>query len=176
MVKVGVVLGRFQPFHKGHLSYLLLALKNTKSLIIGITTPGKLPTKYEPENPLRFGKENNPFSFSQRKEMIKAALKKKGVTLKRIRFIHFMPQKLKIWHSKVPRNSTYFLILRPLDDKQVSEMKAQGLNVKILKVIKEDKYKGLNVRRLLKEDSRWEALVPKPVADYINRLKSVKKV
>ncbi len=175
MVKVGVVLGRFQPFHNGHLSYFLLALKNTKSLIIGITTPGKKPTRYEPKNPLRFGKENNPFSFSQRREMIKAALKTRGVNLKRIRFIHFMPQKLKIWQSQVPSSATYFLILRPSDSKQVSEMKAQGLNIKILKVIKEDKYKGFNVRRLLKDDSNWEALVPKPVADYINRLRRHEK-
>ena len=73
----GVVVGRFQPFHKGHLDYVLKALLQTENLYIGITTPGKIATKYEPKNIDRFGKKNNPFTFKERKKMI-SALAKEG--------------------------------------------------------------------------------------------------
>lgn len=174
MVKVGVVLGRFQPFHKGHLNYVLLALRASRTLIIGITTPGKKPTQYEPQDPQRFGKRNNPFNFLERKKMIKDALTEEGIALKKVKFIHFRPERLDLWLKKVPRNVTYFLILRTKDKSQAAEMRSQGLKVRILKVIKEDEYKGLNVRKLLKADSKWINLVPESTANFLKE-KSVKK-
>lgn len=174
MVKVGVVLGRFQPFHKGHLSYVLLALKESKTLIIGITTPGKKPTQYEPQAPQRFGKRNNPFNFLERRKMIKDALAEEGVDLQRVKFIHFKPERVDLWFKKVPRNVTYFLILRTKDKNQAVEMRSQGLKVRTLKVIKEDAYKGFNVRKLLKADSKWINLVPESTAKFLKE-KSVKK-
>lgn len=55
-------IGRFQPFHKGHLSVVQEALKKTAFLIIGV---GSAQYSHTPDN---------PFTFEERKIMITAAL------------------------------------------------------------------------------------------------------
>lgn len=176
MVRVGVVLGRFQPFHKGHLKYVLLGLRESKNLIIGITTPGERPSKYEPRDPQRFGIQNNPFTYFERKKMIKESLEDEGINSGHVKFIHFKPSRLDLWFKKVPKSVTYFLTLTDTVNKQADQMRSQGLKVKILEFIKDDRFKGLNVRKLMKANSKWVSLVPKSVAKFLKEGKSVKKV
>lgn len=38
-VRYGMIHGRFQPFHNGHLEYALAALSRCSHLIVGITNP-----------------------------------------------------------------------------------------------------------------------------------------
>lgn len=66
-MKTGLFIGRFQPFHFGHLSVIETILKETDRLIIGIGS-----SQYE-------GHEENPYSASLRREMIEAALRDAGV-------------------------------------------------------------------------------------------------
>ena len=56
--KVGLYIGRFQPFHKGHKSIVEAALKQCDRLIIGIGSSQETRTK------------RNPFSYEEREQMI----------------------------------------------------------------------------------------------------------
>src|SRR3989344_2881957 len=56
-------IGRFQPFHKGHLHVAKSLSKKYDGLIIGIGSSQEKNTK------------NNPFSYNKRKAMISKALK-----------------------------------------------------------------------------------------------------
>ena len=58
-----LVIGRFQPFHKGHLELLLHISKDFEKIIIGIGSSQYSNTK------------QNPFSGEERKKMIELALK-----------------------------------------------------------------------------------------------------
>ena len=54
----GLLIGRFQPFHLGHLDALHFALTKVDRLWVGLGSSNKPPQK------------NNPFSAEQRKKMI----------------------------------------------------------------------------------------------------------
>ena len=69
MYDVTVFIGRFQPFHKGHLHNILIALANSKKLIINIGSSFNAPNI------------KNPFSFERRKLMIESDLKVVGIDL-----------------------------------------------------------------------------------------------
>ena len=66
-MKKGLVLGRFQPFHLGHLE-LIRAVKNRyKKMIIAV---GSSQEK---------GTSENPFDKDERKDMIKLGLENAGI-------------------------------------------------------------------------------------------------
>src|ERR1035437_5400882 len=55
--KVGLVIGRFQPFHNGHKYLIKKALENVEKIIINIGSANIL-------------NKDNPFTFEQRKKMV----------------------------------------------------------------------------------------------------------
>lgn len=61
--KIGLFIGRFQPFHHGHLSIVREALKKCDRLIIAVGSSQESRTK------------RNPFNFEERKEFIWRGLK-----------------------------------------------------------------------------------------------------
>ena len=58
----GLLIGRFQPFHLGHIEALRFALSQVDNLWIGIGSSNK-PTE-----------KNNPFTADERKEMILSSI------------------------------------------------------------------------------------------------------
>ena len=62
MTSTALFIGRFQPFHEGHLSVVKRALRDNDFLLIGI---GSAEEDYLPDN---------PFTAGERWEMIRAAL------------------------------------------------------------------------------------------------------
>ncbi|WP_150466086.1 bifunctional nicotinamide-nucleotide adenylyltransferase/Nudix hydroxylase [Francisella sp. SYW-2] len=69
MYDISVFIGRFQPFHKGHLHNILVALENSKKVIINVGSSFNAPNI------------KNPFSFEFRRQMIIEDLKVAGVDL-----------------------------------------------------------------------------------------------
>lgn len=61
--KIGFVLGRFQPFHRGHRYLIEKALEQCESVMIGVGSAN-------------VSDEKNPFSFEERKKHINRVLKK----------------------------------------------------------------------------------------------------
>ena len=74
-VKYSVYLGRFQPFHNGHLKCVKEALNNSDKLLIVIGSAQESRTK------------RNPFSFLERKTMIKEILKNENIDPNRVVFM-----------------------------------------------------------------------------------------
>ncbi|APC92045.1 MULTISPECIES: bifunctional nicotinamide-nucleotide adenylyltransferase/Nudix hydroxylase [Francisella] len=69
MYDISVFVGRFQPFHKGHLHNISVALQKSKKIIINVGSSFNAPNI------------KNPFSFEQRKQMIKSDLQIAGIDL-----------------------------------------------------------------------------------------------
>ena len=61
--KIALIVGRFQPFHNGHLFLFKKALSMADKIIFGIGSA----SIYD---------ENNPLSYEQRKQMINTVVKK----------------------------------------------------------------------------------------------------
>ena len=60
--KVGLICGRFQPIHRGHVELIKTALKECDTLIIAVGSAQE------------YGTKKNPFDFKTRKELILRAL------------------------------------------------------------------------------------------------------
>lgn len=74
MYEFGVFIGRFQPFHLAHLEAVRLALKEAKTLVIGVGSCNQAPDT------------RNPFSGPERAEMILECLT--AAERKRVRFAY----------------------------------------------------------------------------------------
>ena len=59
----GLLIGRFQPFHSGHLDAVLFALSRVENLWIGIGSSNK------------HNEKRNPFTADERREMIVSSIK-----------------------------------------------------------------------------------------------------
>lgn len=71
----GLFIGRFQPFHKGHLDGIQQILVHEKKVIIAIGSSEV------------FGTEDNPFTASERYQMIEASLEEAKIPESRYRII-----------------------------------------------------------------------------------------
>ena len=76
---VGVIHGRFQMLHYGHMEYLLAGKERCERLIIGISNPDVTLVKFNDANPHRSAASSNPLSFFERYEMIRLAMLEAGV-------------------------------------------------------------------------------------------------
>ena len=78
-VSSGMIHGRFQPFHNGHLEYLRGAAERSDEVFVGITNPDPQRIKEEATDPLRHLPESNPFTYVERLLMIEAVAKDEGI-------------------------------------------------------------------------------------------------
>src|SRR5438045_9295340 len=99
--KRGMIHGRFQPFHTGHLEYLRGAAERSDEVWIGITNPDPARIKPEPTDPLRHLPESNPFSYAVRLLMVKAAAADLGLEPAVVNVVSFTVQDPDVWPAYV---------------------------------------------------------------------------
>ena len=160
----GLLIGRFQPFHLGHLKALQFALCKVDKLWLGLGSSNKPIEK------------NNPFSADERKKMILSsiddAMKSKIV----IYFIPDVDNHVK-WIEQIDTIVPNFDIVfsnDPLTNHLYSKRTVQVVSIPFLK---RDQLSGTRIRDLIKSDQKWDALVPSGTElilknlDVANRLK-----
>lgn len=173
----GVVVGRFQPLHIGHVAYITKALELSDYLYIGITTPGETATQYEPNDQSRLGLQNNPFTFLERKTMITITLDDLAIPHSQYTCIHFDPNQVKDWYSAVPHDATYYLLLlSEAENLKVSAMQAKGLRVEVLDMVEERLHMGGDIRQKIINQDNWEDLVPPAVAVYLKSINAKERL
>jgi nicotinamide-nucleotide adenylyltransferase len=160
-MNIGLYIGRFQPFHKGHLMVVKNALKQVKSIII------------VPAVPMKYG-ENDPFSADERAGIIRNALMKEG-----IKNFELVPIK------DIPSDAEYVNHVRantkPFNIVFVGENRLNGMLFSDagFKVITSPRFLDISsteVRKRIREDKDWEELVPEGTVEYIKKKDLIKKV
>jgi len=170
-LKIGVVHGRFQPLHLGHMNYILAAKKKCDLLFVGITNPDPYLTKKDITNPLRSMPISNPFSYWQRLLMIEAALPEAGIDKAVFRVVPFpinFPKRIRFYS---PRDAKYFVtIYDAWGRRKVEILKSVGLDVEVLweRDPSEKGIDGAEVRQLMIENGDWKSLVPPSVVKVIS--------
>jgi cytidyltransferase-like protein len=165
----GLVHGRFQLFHHGHLAYISTALTACDFLYIGITSP-KGP--FTEETAARWGArpEDNPFSYEERKAMIELTLAEMAVPSEKFLIIPF-PSDYQNIEILVPRDTKFFLtIYDDLGREKLSTLTALGFDTEVLMTLTKDTRgkSGGEIRALLKaNDPTWKMYVPQAVVQYI---------
>ncbi len=160
---IALFIGRFQPFHNGHLHIIKDASKKYEKIIIGIGS-----SQYS--NTLE-----NPFSADERKLMIKKSLDNNGVINYKIVLIpdiHNPPK----WVDHVLSIFSDFDVVITNNSLTKRLFFEKGFNVKETKLYKKDIYSGKIIRLKMVNNEQWRNSVPLDVYNIIKHIKGVERL
>ncbi|MEM0367351.1 MAG: nicotinamide-nucleotide adenylyltransferase [Candidatus Nitrosocaldus sp.] len=162
----GLLIGRFQPFHLGHLSAVEHALRMVDMLWLVI---GSADKSHEPRN---------PFTAGERLEMIKYALDAHGIDAKRWHAVPVYDANIHyLWVAQVnmlvPRYDVVFT--NDTFSRMLFEEYARK-EVRAVPLLNRVEFSGTEVRRRIANEEDWKALVPEEVARVIDEIDGVRRV
>jgi nicotinamide-nucleotide adenylyltransferase len=170
----GMIHGRFQPFHLGHLEYLRGAAERSDEVFVGITNPDPTRIRPEPSDPARHLPEANPWTYADRLLMVKAAATDLGLGAERVHVIPFPVNEPELWPAYVPDGVTQYLrLFSEWGGTKLERLREAGYEVVVLDEGAEKEISGAEVRAALREGGDWESLVPAGVARVIRELERV---
>ncbi|WP_456472655.1 nicotinamide-nucleotide adenylyltransferase [Methanocaldococcus sp.] len=157
-----LLVGRFQPFHKGHLNVILKIMEEVDELVIVI---GSAEKSHSIEN---------PFTAGERILMISKALKKYNfpfytIPIKDIEFNS-------LWVPYVESLTPKFDIVYSGNPLVRLLFKERGYKVKKPKLYNREKYSGEEIRKRMIKGEDWRSLVPEEVAEVIEEINGVERL
>ena len=158
---IALFIGRFQPFHKGHLHDIKEALEFSDKVIIAIGSSEENNTK------------ENPFSFEERKEMIKKVLMKNNITNYEIIAIPDINDDEK-WVDHVISIVDNFDIVYTGNNWVKRLFQRKKFEVKDVILLK-----GINateIRKRIDKNEDWQELVPIEIVDFIKKVEGVNRI
>ena len=169
--RLGMMHGRFQPFHNGHWEYLELTAARCETLIIGITNPDPSVTAKDEKSAHRHRAEANPYTYFQRQWMIREAILDSDLRLDAVVFIPFPVNRPELWRYYVPDDVVHYLrVFSPWEQTKAERLREAGYAVEILQPGAEKQVEATEVRRRLRAGEQWQELVPAGVARVIESL------
>lgn len=170
-------LGRFQPFHNGHLSVIQRILKENERVIIAL---GSAEQNYLPQN---------PFTASERYQMIEESLKEAKIPAERYCIIpvrNIFNYALWVNHvnTYVPPYTRIYtgskLIRACYEGKYFKPAEEAKCGPEIIQLKRKIKISATKIRNAIIENKPWKQFVPKAVAkkieewDGISRIKTIR--
>lgn len=153
----GLVIGRFQPLHKGHLAAIREALAACDDLVVVIGSAELSHTA------------DNPFTAGERYQMLLSSL----TDAERPR-IHVIPvrdvNRYAAWVSHVESYVPPFDVVFSNSDLTRSLFSQAGYESKRTKAYSPKSYSGTEIRRRIASGGKWQQLVPGPVAIIVEAL------
>jgi nicotinamide-nucleotide adenylyltransferase len=161
------MLGRFQPFHKGHLALTKQILSECDELVIII---GSAQFSFI---------EKDPFSAGERVLMIHEALKEAGVDLSRCYIIPVANDENNArWLAYIRSMVPPFDVLYSGNEfvKHLTRSQDSSIVIEDPVFAEINEYNGANIRRLMQEGKPWEHLVPPAVAKVIQQVGGIVRI
>lgn len=169
MIPRGMVHGRFQPLHNGHLAYLEAAAGRCAHLFVGITNPDRRAVRPEEDDPRRHLPESNPLTYTERLLMIGAAAEAAGI--EGIRIIPFPITEPDLWDDYVPPDAVHFVrLFSSWGNSKLDRLRARGYRTEVLEAPEGKVVSGEQVRAAIRDGGDWRGLVPPAVARFIDDL------
>ena len=143
----GFLIGRFQPFHLGHLEAVNFALSKIEKLYIGIGSSNKS------------NQPRNPFSVEERKQMIISSLDEN--ILKRVSIFEIpdLDDHSK-WTNSIDEIVPEYDVVFSNDDFTHSLYKKRGIEVIPVILKTREELSGTNIREKILANTNWQNLVP----------------
>ena len=158
-------MGRFQPFHLGHLAAVKYALKQVQYLYVVV---GSAQRSHE---------RDNPFTAGERITMIKSALDSNGVDPAKWMAIPIVDaDSHSLWVSSVESMVPKFDVVFTNDALTFLLFNEEGIEVKAVPYLDRSRYSATNVRVRILERKDWDSLVPPQVAKLVRRFGGVERV
>lgn len=166
MTTRGLMTGRFQPFHNGHLSLAKQILNECDELIIVI---GSAQFNYI---------DRDPFTAGERMLMIHEALKEAKIDLSKCYVIPLVNDEnnarwIAYLRSMVPPFDVLYTGNHFVRHLALSQ---DRITVKSPKFSKKQEYNGTNIRRLMLSGNKWKWLVPAAVARVIDQIGGIERM
>ncbi|MGJ4896673.1 MULTISPECIES: adenylyltransferase/cytidyltransferase family protein [unclassified Bradyrhizobium] len=174
MTHYGLVLGRFQPLHIGHMEYLEAAKRSCDRLVVGITNPDTSSLIHHQADPNRSKNENNPFSYFLRYEMVDQSLRDAGWPPDSFAIVPADVADLSKVTAFLPtatRTTVFITIYDAWGEEKARRLEDLGYKVEILwrRSMSQRVTSGTELRRLMQENRPWRQFVPPGVALHIDR-------
>ncbi len=158
-------MGRFQPFHLGHLDAIKEVLAKVDELVIVI---GSAQYSHNLKN---------PFTAGERLVMIKQSLQEAGVDMKRVWIVPVPDVHLHmLWVSAVEGYTPKFHALysnEPLTRRLFMEA---GYKVESISLFERQTFSSTIIREKMLKNENWTTLVPNSVTDFVNKIDGVNRL
>ena len=151
----GLMVGRFQPFHLGHLAVIREVLGKCDDLVIVIGSAEESHT------------EKNPFTAGERYQMITLSL-----TAEERARVHIIPvrdvNRYSVWVNHIESYVPPFDIVFSNSDLTRSLFRHAGYEVSRTKAYNPKTYSATEIRRRIVSGRKWRHLVPKEVGAMLD--------
>lgn len=158
-----LIIGRFQPLHKGHMEVIRKVSRESDHVTIGIGSAQYSHTK------------ENPFTAGERYSMIAETFKAEG-----IKNCYIVPvedlNRYSIWVSQVVSMCPKFTRVYSNNPYTRRLFAEAGFEVRDSPLYNRSEYSGTEVRRRIKSGENWSALVPEAVAEIIDEIDGVERI
>jgi len=161
----GLMMGRFQPFHLGHLELVKQILNECDEIIIALTGS-------------QFNYiEKDPFTSGERIEMIHHTLKENNVDLGRCYIVAIENQlNIATWASYLKSSLPHFDKVYSGNDYVEMLLADFGYTVVPPKFFDREQYNATKIRKMIANDGEWEKLVPSSVSEIIKKINGIKRI
>lgn len=167
MTSRGLMTGRFQPFHSGHLALAKQILEECDELIIII---GSAQFNFI---------DKDPFTAGERVLMIHETLKEDKIDISKCYVIPVPNDDNNArWIAYLRSMAPPFDALYSGNDfvKHLALHEDSRLKVQSPRFAKKEEYNGTKIRRLMLTGSQWKHLVPRAVAKVIEQINGIERM
>jgi len=165
MLKRGLFVGRFQPFHMGHLKAVKDILKELDELVIVVGS-----SQYS-------HRVDNPFTAGERITMIRTALEEEGISPSRYWIVPVPDVHIHMtWVAQVLGYTPKFSVVYTNDPLTRRLFVEAGYDVKQVPFYKREVYSATEIRKRMLNGKNWEELLPSSVVQFIKEIDGVKRL
>lgn len=155
----GLMMGRFQPFHLGHLELAKQILNECDEVIIAITS--------SQFNYL----EKDPFTAGERIEMIHNSLKESPIDLDKCYLISLENQpNISTWASYLKASLPQFDRVYSGNDYVSMLLSDSGISVSTPDFLNRDDFNATKIRSMIINDEDWKDSVPNAVFEFLTKI------
>ncbi|MFX1486952.1 MAG: nicotinamide-nucleotide adenylyltransferase [Promethearchaeota archaeon] len=164
-MKTALFIGRFQPFHKGHLHAITEILEDVDEIIIGIGSAQHSHTI------------NNPFNAGERIHMIRDSLNEDGIDPSRYYLVPIPDiNDNRLWVPHVITLTPPFQLVYTNDPLTTQLFNEAQFKVVPVKLHRRELYCATEIRMKMLKGESWEELVPKKVVEIIHEIDGLTRI
>ena len=161
----GLFIGRFQPFHKGHLATVRFALRKVDQLVIVV---GSAQKSHEPKN---------PFTAGERIRMIKESLDSEKVDVGKILIIPIPDVDVhSLWTQQVDILVPKYDVVFANDPFTLMLFRERRVKTIEAPLVDRTNMQATEIRSRIAMGGKWEILVPVAVVRVVKEINGVERV
>jgi len=161
----GLYIGRFQPFHLGHVEAIRRLLKKVDELVIII---GSAQRSHDLDN---------PFTAGERYVMVRDALNEMDIPSARYHLLPVPDSPMhSVWVAQIESYAPPFQVVYSNDPLTRRLFKELRITVESVEFYRREVFSATEVRRRMLSGQNWRELVPPSVAEDVDRISGVERL